>query len=90
LNRGPPNDGGELVQVTQDSKAKSEIFTRIRRIVRRGGLDYDGWRYVAKRVRKECSLQPARKGRRLPKVLTGDDFRRFFEALDRSEVSSTA
>jgi hypothetical protein len=71
--------------VTQDAKAKSEIFTRIRRIVRRGDLDYDGWRYVAKRVRKECSLQPARKGRRLPKVLTGDDFRRFFEALDRSE-----
>jgi integrase/recombinase XerD len=69
---------------TQNAKAKSEIIARISRIVRRSGLDYDGWRYVAKRVRKECSLQPARKGRRLPKVLTGDDFRRFFEALDRS------
>jgi len=70
---------------TQNAKAKSAIIARISRIVRRAGLDYDGWRYVAKRVRKECSLQPARKGRRLPKVLTGDDFRRFFEALDRSE-----
>ena len=70
----------------QNAKAKSEIITRISRIVRRAGLDYDGWRYVAKRVRKECSLQPARKGRRLPKVLTGDDFRRFFEVLDRSDA----
>jgi integrase/recombinase XerD len=70
---------------TQNAKAKSEIVARIARIVRRSGLDYEGWRYVAKRVRKECSLQPARKGRRLPKVLTSDDFRRFFEVLDRSE-----
>jgi integrase/recombinase XerD len=71
---------------TQNGKAKSEVVYQICRIVRRAGLDYDGWRYVAKRVRKECSLQPARKGRRLPKVLTGDDFRRFFEVLDRSDA----
>jgi integrase/recombinase XerD len=69
----------------QNAKTKSDIVRQISRIVRRAGLDYDGWRYVVKRVRKECSLQPARKGRRLPKVLTGDDFRRFFEALDRSD-----
>ena len=71
---------------TQTEKAKSEIIQQISRIVRRHGLDYEEWRYVAKRVRKECSLQPAkRKGRRLPKVLTNEDFRRFFEALDKSE-----
>jgi len=70
---------------TQNGKAKSEVVARISRIVRRSGLDYEGWRYVAKRVRKECSLQPAKKGRRLPKVLTGEDFRRFFEVLDRSD-----
>jgi integrase/recombinase XerD len=70
---------------TQNGKAKSEIVARIARIVRKAGLDYAGWRYVAKRVRKECCLQPAKKGRRLPKVLTGEDFRRFFEVLDRSD-----
>ena len=48
-------------------------------------MDYEGWRYVSKRVRKECDLRPAKKGRRLPKVLTADDFRRFFEVLDRSD-----
>ncbi len=72
-------------EMTQNGKAKSELVARISRIVRRAGLDYEGWRYVSKRVRKECDLRPAKKGRRLPKVLTADDFRRFFEVLDRSD-----
>jgi integrase/recombinase XerD len=70
---------------TQKGKAKSELVARIARIVRRAGLDYEGWRYVSKRVRKECDLKPKKKGRRLPKILTADDFRRFFEVLDRSD-----
>jgi integrase/recombinase XerD len=78
----PDNQPNEM---TQNEKAKSDIVQQITRVVRRAGLDYEGWRYVAKRVRKECSLQPAKKGRRLPKVLTNEDFRRFFEILDKSE-----
>jgi integrase/recombinase XerD len=70
---------------TQNEKAKSEIVARIARIVRRSGLDYEGWRYVSKRVRRECDLKPVKKGRRLPKILTNEDFRRFFEVLDRSD-----
>jgi len=68
----------------QNEKAKLEIVAQITRIVRRSGLDYSGWRYVAKQVRKECELRPAKKGRRLPKVLSNEDFRRFFEILDQS------
>jgi integrase/recombinase XerD len=70
---------------SQIGKAKSHIVARIARIVRRSGLDYEAWRYVSKQVRKECDLRPAKKGRRLPKILTGEDFRRFFEVLDRSD-----
>jgi integrase/recombinase XerD len=78
----PDNQPNEM---TQNQKPKSEIVYRISRIVRRAGLDYEAWRYVSKRVRKECDLKPVKKGRRLPKVLTSDDFRRFFEVLDRSD-----
>ena len=39
---------------SQNEKAKSEIVSQITRIVRRAGLDYQGWRYIAKQVRKEC------------------------------------
>ena len=71
---------------SQNGKAKSEIVSAVARIVRRAGLDYEGWRYVAKQVRKECELRPAKKGRRLPRVLTADDFRKFYEIVDRADV----
>jgi integrase/recombinase XerD len=70
---------------TQNEKAKSEIVSQIARIVRRAGLDYEGWRYVAKQVRKECDLRPAKKGRRLPRILTTDHFRRFYEVVDKAD-----
>jgi integrase len=70
---------------TQNEKAKSEIVAQVARIVRRAGLDYEGWRYVAKQVRKECQLRPAKKGRRLPRILNADDFRRFYETVDRAD-----
>jgi integrase/recombinase XerD len=70
---------------SQNGSAKSAVVARIARIVRKAGLDYDGWRYVSKRIRKECELKPAKKGKRLPKVLTQDDFRRFYEIVDRAD-----
>jgi site-specific recombinase XerD len=70
---------------TQNEKAKSDIVAQIARIVRRAGLDYEGWRYVAKQVRRECELRPARKGRRLPRVMNADDFRRFYAAVDQAD-----
>ncbi len=71
--------------VSQNETAKSEIVAQIARIVRRVGLDYQGWRYVAKQVRKECDLRPAKKGRKLPRILNADDFRRFYEVVDKAE-----
>jgi integrase len=70
---------------TQNEKAKSEVVSQVARIVRRAGLDYEGWRYVAKQVRKECQLRPAKKGRRLPRILNADAFRAFYEAVDKAD-----
>jgi integrase/recombinase XerD len=70
---------------TQNGKAKSALVAQIARLVRKSGLDYAGWRYVAKRVRQECQLRPAKQGRRLPTVLTTDDFRRFYAAVDQAD-----
>lgn len=66
-------------------KAKCEIVSQVARIVRKSGLDYEGWRYIAKQVRKECSLRPAKKGRRLPRILNADDFRHFYQTVDRAD-----
>jgi integrase len=70
---------------SQNGKAKSQVVTQIARIVRKAGLDYDGWRYVAKKVRQACELRPTKKGRKLPKVLTAEEFRRFYTMVDRAE-----
>ena len=48
---------------SQNGKAKLEIVSEIAQIVRKYGLDYDDWRYVAKRVRQQCDLRPAKKGK---------------------------
>ena len=70
---------------TQNEKAKSQVVSQIARIVRRAGLDYAGWRYIAKKVRKECDLRPAKKGRKLPRILNAEDFGRFYEVVDKAE-----
>lgn len=70
---------------SQNGKAKSEIVSQVARIVRKAGLDYEGWRYIAKQVRQACELRPAKKGRRLPRILTAADFRKFYEVVDRAD-----
>ncbi|MGO8747312.1 MAG: tyrosine-type recombinase/integrase [Thermoguttaceae bacterium] len=73
---------------SQNGRAKSKkavIVAQVVRIVRKTGLDYDGWRYVAKKVRQACELRPATKGRKLPKVLTTAEFQRFYAVVDRAE-----
>ncbi len=70
---------------SQNGKAKSKFVSQIVRIVRKAGLDYDGWRYVSKKVRQVCDLRPAKKGRRLPRVLTAEEFRRFYLIVDRAD-----
>jgi len=70
---------------TQNGKAKSEIVSQVARIVRKAGLAYEDWRYVAKQVRKECQLRPAKKGRKLPHILNTDDFRLFYQTVDQAD-----
>ncbi len=73
---------------SQNGKAKSkkpQIVAQVARIVRKEGLDYPAWRYIAKKVRQVCDLCPEKKGRRLPRILTTDEFRRFYAVVDRAE-----
>jgi integrase/recombinase XerD len=72
----------------QNGKAKSQkgrIVDQIAKIVRKEGLDYIAWRYVAKKVRQVCQLRPAKKGRKLPRVLNADEFRNFYAVVDQAD-----
>jgi integrase len=73
---------------SQNGKAKSlkaQLVGQIAKLVRKSGLTYEDWRYVARHVRRICELRPTKKGRRLPKVLNSDEFRRFYQIVDRAE-----
>lgn len=70
---------------SQNGKAKSEIVDQIARIVRKHGLDYEGWRYISKRVRQKCELRPAKRPKKLPRVMNSDGFRRFYKVVDQAE-----
>src|SRR5512135_2960542 len=82
MPENPPNCGS---QNGKAKSSKSKLVARIARLVRQEGLDYDAWRYVAKKVRQVCELKPEKKGRRLPRVLTTKEFRRFYQIVDRAE-----
>jgi integrase/recombinase XerD len=79
------NDGKCATQNGNAKSGKAKLAAQIARLVRRAGLDYEGWRYVAKKVRWLCDLRPAKKGRKLPRVLTGEEFRRFYAEVDKAE-----
>jgi integrase/recombinase XerD len=75
-------------RASQNGKAKSKragIAAKIARLVRREGLSYDDWRYIARQVREKCDLRPAKTPKRLPSILTADEFRRFYRVVDRAE-----
>ena len=36
------------------------------------------------RVRQKCDLHPAKKPKKLPRVLNADEFRRFYQMVDRA------
>ncbi len=81
----PETPTNNMTQNAMPKLPKAQLVVRIARLVRQAGLDYEGWRYVSKRVRKLCDLRPEKKGRRLPRVLTTDEFRRFYQVVDRAE-----
>jgi integrase/recombinase XerD len=75
----PPNCGSQI------AKAKSRLAAKIARAVRKAGLTYDDWRYVTRQIRRKCDLRPPKKPKRLPRVLTADEFRRFYKVVDAAE-----
>lgn len=78
-----PRNGAS--QTPKAKSEKAEIVAQVARLVRRAGLDYDDWRYVAREVRKLCDLKPPKKGRRLPRILTAQQFRQFYEEVDKAD-----
>jgi integrase len=78
-----PLDCGSQNGMAKSSRAR--LVARIARLVRQSGLGYDDWRYVARQVRRRCDLRPAAKPKKLPRVLTAEQFRRFYTVVDQAD-----
>ena len=71
----PENPSNDMTQNAKPKSPKAQLVAQIARLIKKAGLDYEGWRYVSKRVRRLCDLRPEKKGRRLPRILTTEEFR---------------
>ncbi len=56
-----------------------------RQVGEAGGIGLRRLAYVARQVRRKCDLHPAAKPKRLPRVLTADQFREFYKAVDQAD-----
>ena len=61
----PENPSDNMTHNAKAHSPKAQLVTQIARLVKKEGLDYEGWRYVSKRVRRLCDLRPEKKGRGL-------------------------
>lgn len=71
-----PNQKAKSVGVNIDDVAK-----RIHRIVREEHLDYEQLRYLFRKVRSLAGIRRAKKPKRLPKLLSDIELKRFFDTI---------
>ena len=81
----PENPTNRATQNGKAKSVKSQLVARISRLVRAAGLDYEGWRYITRRIRQKCQLQAPSKPKKLPRVLNPDEFRKFYKVVDQAE-----
>lgn len=85
ISQTSPNPSDCASQRGKATSGKQLIVSQLVRIVRKAGFDYEDWRYVSKRVRQVCELAPAKRQKKLPRVMTADQFRHFYEIVDRAD-----
>jgi integrase/recombinase XerD len=66
-------------------KAKEDSIQKIVRIVRQEGWDYDDLRYAYRRMREQLNLNPPKKPKKLPRVLSDEDFKRFYKEIEEAD-----
>jgi integrase/recombinase XerD len=65
--------------------AKENVIQKIAKIVRQEGWDYDDLRYAYRRIREQLNLKPAKKPRGLPRVLSEEEFKKFYKEIEKAD-----
>jgi integrase len=67
-----------------DANENAKLVRDIGNLVRRARLDYEGFRRVCAKVRRELGLRRPPRSRRLPKILSEASLKKFYETIDRA------
>jgi integrase len=66
-------------------KAKEKIIKKIAKIVREEGWSYEDLRYAYHRVRELLDLKPVKKPKKLPRILSEEDFKKFYREIEKAD-----
>lgn len=64
---------------------KEEAIKKIAKIVKQEGWDYENFKYAYRRIREALDLKPDRKPRKLPRILSEEDFKKFYREIERTD-----
>jgi integrase/recombinase XerD len=83
--------GKEKPMRKQDSFApfigntKEEPIRKITKIVKKEGWDYEDLKYAYRRIREALDLKPTKKPKKLPRILSEEDFKKFYREIERAD-----
>jgi Site-specific recombinase XerD len=64
---------------------KEEAIKKIAKIVKQEGWDYEDFKYAYRRIREALDLKPDKKPRKLPRILSEEDFKKFYREIERTD-----
>jgi hypothetical protein len=62
----------------------AKLIRAIVTLVRRARIDYEGFRRVCAQVRKELGIRRPPRSRRLPRILSDANLKRFYDIIDEA------
>ncbi len=75
--------GDFVIPIEKAKSPKAILVEQLVRTARRERLSYDEFQYVCEQARRKLGLRRARKERDLPQLLTEDEFRQFFQTIEK-------
>jgi len=75
--------GDFVIPIEKAKSSKAILVEQLVRAARRERLSYDEFQYVCEQARRKLGLRRARKERDLPQLLTEDEFRQFFQTIEK-------
>lgn len=70
---------------SQINQSKEKAIKKIIKIVREEGWDYEDFKYAYRRVREILNLRPLKRAKKLPRILSEDEFKRFYRQIENSD-----